>query len=109
MLQQSARDFSTWDQSQNSAYPGWAPGTFPQGELFVNFLQPSQWSPSKRALAFAGYGTSPNGTCGAARLLLQASALACTPTPVQAQIAVADLSSPPTLTSLADVPKLSIS
>jgi hypothetical protein len=83
----------------NGANESWSPG-------WDNPRTPTSWPPSARALSFSGYGTTPNGTCGAVSLLLQASALACTPSPVTAQIAGLTLSSPPQVTHLTDIPVL---
>ena len=83
----------------NGGATGWYPATS------WRTFSPTEWPPQQRALAYAGYGAAPNGTCGALSLLLQASALACTPSPSAPPLAV-NLGSPPSVTKLSDVPAL---
>ncbi len=87
------------DPGDDSPKPadGWT--AWPGGNAEI--VTPSCWQPPVRALSFSGYGAAPNGTCGAASLLLQATALACASNP-----ATGNLSSPPSITHLADIPAL---
>ncbi|HEY2510268.1 MAG TPA: hypothetical protein VGI39_05410, partial [Polyangiaceae bacterium] len=80
--------------------------TWPAGLGFAAPLAPTAWYPSVRALAFSGYGATPNGTCGALHLMLQASALACSPAPQAVDLSTITLDSLPSVAHLSDIPKL---
>ncbi len=101
-----------WDQSpvpsdtaaqQKCLGPGGGTGCIPwYPGIAAYVLPPTMWPPAQRAISFAGFGAVPNHTCGATTLLLQASALACTPAPAASTSAV-NLGPPPAITKLSDV------
>ena len=98
------------------SWPGWgdawggAPYTYSlnnnPGWAMSPIQSPTSWPPSQRAFTFAGLGVTPNGTCGAATLLLQAAALACTPNNSAVDLSKVSLNTPPQVQHLTDLPVL---
>lgn len=69
-------------------------------------LPTSTWSTGARSTIFNGSSTAPDGTCGAAALIMQASVLACTPNATAVNLSTLSLSQPPSVANLTDIPVL---
>ena len=96
----------TWSLPLNAGSAGYSASqsTWELGPYGTSPMSPSAVPPPERASLYLGSNAEPNGTCGAVALLLQAAALACTPSPSQP----VNLSptSPPAINDLSDVPTL---